>query len=39
LAAATERLKTAVEAAKPRDIVDILVSEPIAIRVLPAEKK
>lgn len=39
LAAATERLKTATEAAKPRDIVDILVSEPIAIRVLPAEKK
>lgn len=39
LAAATERLRTAVEAAKPRDIVDILVSEPIAIRVLPAEKK
>jgi hypothetical protein len=39
LATATERLKTATEAAKPRDIVDILVSEPIAIRVLPAEKK
>jgi hypothetical protein len=39
LAAATERLKAAVETARPRDIVDILVSEPIAIRVLPAEKK
>lgn len=39
LAAATERLKTAAEAAKQRDIVDILVSEPIAVRVLPAEKK
>lgn len=39
LATATKRLKTATEAAKPRDIVDILVSEPIAIRVLPSEKK
>ena len=39
LTAATERVKNATEAAKPRDIVDILVSEPIAIRVLPAEKK
>lgn len=39
LAAATERLKKATETAKPRDIADIVVSEPIAIRVTPAEKK
>lgn len=39
LAAATERLKQVTEAANPKDIVDIVVSEPIAIRVTPAEKK
>jgi len=39
LAAATERLKKATEVAQPRDIVEIVVSEPIAIRVKPAEKK
>ncbi len=39
LAAATEQLKKANEVAQPRDIVDIVVSEPIAIRVQPAEPK
>ena len=39
LAAATERLKQATQAANPTDIVDIVVSQPIAIRVTPAEKK
>lgn len=39
LVAATERLKFVTQAAQPQDIVDIVVSEPIAIRVLPAEKK
>lgn len=39
LAAATERVKAVTQAAQPQDIVDIVVSEPIAIRVLPAEKK
>lgn len=39
LAAATERLKKATQTATPTDIADIVVSEPIAIRVLPAEKK
>jgi hypothetical protein len=39
LAAAQELLKKATEVAQPRDIVDIVVSEPIAIRVLPAEAK
>lgn len=39
LTAASERLKTVTEAAKPQDIVDIVVSEPIAIRIIPAEKK
>ncbi len=39
LAAASERLKAATQAANPQDIVDIVVSEPIAIRVTPAEKK
>lgn len=37
--AAAKRVKTATNAAKPKDIVDIIVSEPIAIRVLPAESK
>ncbi|MBI3866672.1 MAG: serine protease [Planctomycetia bacterium] len=39
LAAAVERVKQATAAAAPRDIVDIVVSEPISIRVKPAEKK
>ena len=39
LAAAADQLKKANEVAQPRDIVDIVVSEPIAIRVKPAEKK
>jgi len=37
--AAAERLKAAVQQATPRDTVDIVVSEPIAIRVKPAEAK
>lgn len=37
LNAAKEQLKKATAAAQPRDIVDIVVSEPIAIRILPAE--
>lgn len=37
LAAATEEVKRATEAAAPRDIVDIVVSEPITIRVKAAE--
>ena len=36
--AATARMKSVTEAAKPRDIADIVVSEPIAIRVLPSEQ-
>lgn len=39
VAAANQRVKTTTEAAKPRDIADIVVSEPIAIRVLPSEQK
>jgi len=39
LAAATEELKKATAVAQPKDIVDIVVSEPIAIRVKPAETK
>ncbi|MFN0056475.1 MAG: serine protease [Planctomycetales bacterium] len=39
LTAAADRVKKATETAAPRDIVDIVVSEPVAIRVLPAEKK
>ncbi len=39
LTASTDRLKKATAAASPRDIVDIVVSEPIAIRVKPAETK
>ncbi len=38
VAAAAEKLKQATQVAQPRDIVDIVVSEPIAIRVKPAEK-
>lgn len=39
LAAATDRVKKATDTAAPRDIVDIVVSEPVAIRVMPAEMK
>ena len=39
MATAQEQLKKATEVAQPRDIVDIVVSEPIAIRVQPAEAK
>lgn len=39
LVTAQEQLKKATEVAQPRDIVDIVVSEPIAIRVQPAEAK
>jgi len=39
LAAADQKLKTATATAQPKDIVDIVVSEPIAIRVKPAETK
>ena len=38
-AAAAERLKKATAAAQPQDIADIVVTEPIAIRVKPAEPK
>ncbi len=37
--AATEKVKQVTQRAQPRDIVDIVVSEPIAIRVKPAEAK
>jgi hypothetical protein len=37
--AANKRIQAVTSAAKPKDIVDIIVSEPIAIRVKPAEKK
>jgi len=36
---ATNRVKTATSAAKAKDIVDIVVSEPIRIRVHPRESK
>ncbi len=39
LNAAAEKVKQATQRAQPRDIVDIVVSEPIAIRVKPAEAK
>jgi hypothetical protein len=39
VAAAAKRVKVATDQAKPKDIVDIIVSEPIAIRVIPAETK
>ena len=39
VAAAVEKLKQATQVAQPRDIVDIVVSEPIAIRVKPAGTK
>jgi hypothetical protein len=37
--AADRKLKAATAKAKPKDIVDIIVSTPIRIRVKPAEKK
>jgi hypothetical protein len=39
LAAAAEELKRATAVAQPQDIVDIVVTEPVAIRVKPAEAK
>lgn len=39
LTAADQTLKNATTAAQPKDIVDIVVSEPVAVRVLPAETK
>jgi hypothetical protein len=39
LAAVANRLKQATAAAQPRDIVDIIVSEPVQIRVKPVESK
>ncbi len=39
VAAAAEKIKQATAAAQPRDIVDIVVSEPIKIRVSPAAAK
>jgi hypothetical protein len=39
VAAATEQLKQATQRAQPQDIVDIVVSEPIVIRVNPAGTK
>ena len=39
LAAAVDQLKKAAATAEPKGIVDIVVSEPIAIRVQPAESK
>ncbi len=39
VAAADKLLKDATAAAQPKDIVDIVVSTPISIRVKPAEKK
>lgn len=39
LNATKEQLKRATEAAQPRDIADIVVCEPITIRVKPMEKK
>ncbi len=39
VAAAAERLKQATAAAQPKDIADILVTEPFVVRVKPAEAK
>jgi hypothetical protein len=39
LAAVTNQLKQATAAAQPRDVVDIIVSEPVQIRVQPMESK
>ncbi len=38
-AEAAKRMKAATDAAAPKDIADIVVSEPIRIRILPADKK
>jgi len=38
-AEAAKRMKAATDAAAPKDIADIVVSEPIRVRVLPADKK
>jgi hypothetical protein len=37
--AAANKMKSVTAAAAPTDIADIVVSEPIRVRVLPAEKK
>ncbi len=37
--AAAKQVKTATDQAKPKDIVDIIVSKPISVRVKPAETK
>lgn len=39
LAAAEEKLKQATAAAEPKDVADILVTEPVTVRVKPAEAK
>jgi multidrug efflux pump subunit AcrA (membrane-fusion protein) len=39
LKTAEEQLKITTERSQPRDIVDIVVTEPITIRVLPTEVK
>jgi hypothetical protein len=39
VAAANERLKQVTAAAQPKDIVDIVVSQPITLRIQPAETK
>lgn len=39
LAAAAEQLRVATERAKPQDTVEIIVSEPVAVRVTPGESK
>ncbi|MCY2962059.1 MAG: serine protease, partial [Planctomycetota bacterium] len=39
LAATNEQFKRATETAQPRDIVDILVTEPISVRIQPTESK
>ena len=39
LNATKEQLKKATEASQPRDIADIVVTEPITIRIKPSEKK
>jgi len=39
LVAANNRLKQAAETAQPRDIVDIIATEPISVRIQPTESK
>jgi hypothetical protein len=39
LAAAVEQVKQATARAQPQDIVDLLVTEPVVLRVLPTETK